>query len=63
MPSPKRPNYRCSFCGRFQEQVRRLIAGTGGVYICNECVRLCQEILDEEERSAAKRDAQTPPTQ
>ena len=40
--------YRCSFCGKSQEQVRRLIAGPNAVYICNECVALCQEIIDEE---------------
>lgn len=38
---------RCSFCGKPQEQVRRLIAGPN-VYICNECIDLCQEIIDEE---------------
>ena len=39
--------YRCSFCGKSQEQVRKLIAGQG-VYICDECITLCQEIIDEE---------------
>ncbi len=38
----------CSFCGRPQEQVNRLIAGPGSVYICDQCVDLCKEILDEE---------------
>ena len=38
---------RCSFCGKPQEQVKRLIAGPN-VYICNECVELCQEIIEEE---------------
>lgn len=38
---------RCSFCGKPQEQVRRLIAGPN-VYICNECVELCQDIIEEE---------------
>lgn len=38
---------KCSFCGKSQEQVRKLIAGPG-VYICDECVDLCNEILDEE---------------
>lgn len=38
---------KCSFCGKNQEQVRRLIAGPG-VYICDECIELCQEIIDEE---------------
>ena len=43
---PKVP-YRCSFCGKSQEQVRKLIAGQG-VYICDECINLCQEIIEEE---------------
>ncbi|BAQ60141.1 ATP-dependent Clp protease ATP-binding subunit ClpX [Geminocystis sp. NIES-3708] len=38
---------KCSFCGKSQEQVRKLIAGPG-VYICDECVELCNEILEEE---------------
>ncbi|GBD16331.1 ATP-dependent Clp protease ATP-binding subunit ClpX [bacterium HR26] len=40
--------YRCSFCGKSQEEVRRLIAGPNGVYICDECVQLCREIIEEE---------------
>jgi ClpX C4-type zinc finger len=40
--------YKCSFCGKLQDQVQRLIAGPGGVYICDECVALCQEIINEE---------------
>jgi ATP-dependent Clp protease ATP-binding subunit ClpX len=43
---------KCSFCGKSQEQVRKLIAGPG-VYICDECVELCNEILDEELLEAA----------
>jgi ATP-dependent Clp protease ATP-binding subunit ClpX len=39
--------YRCSFCGKSQEQVRKLIAGQG-VYICDEFINLCQEIIEEE---------------
>ncbi len=39
--------YRCSFCGKSQDQVRKLIAGQG-VYICDECITLCREIIDEE---------------
>ncbi len=38
----------CSFCGRSQEQVNRLIAGPNFVYICDECVELCREILEQE---------------
>ena len=39
---------RCSFCGKTQNEVDKLIAGEG-VYICNECVRLCTDIIDEED--------------
>ena len=39
---------RCSFCGKPQSQVKRLISGSG-VYICNECIELCQDILNAEE--------------
>lgn len=39
---------KCSFCGKYQDQVKRLIAGPGGVYICDECVELCSEIIEEE---------------
>lgn len=38
---------KCSFCGKSQKQVRKLIAGAG-VYICNECIELCNEIIEEE---------------
>ena len=38
---------RCSFCGKSQDEVRKIVAGPG-VYICNECVELCKEIIDEE---------------
>ncbi len=43
---------KCSFCGKAQEQVRRLVAGPG-VYICDECIELCQEIIDEDFTSPA----------
>lgn len=38
---------KCSFCGKYQEQVRRIIAGPG-VFICDECVELCREIIEED---------------
>ena len=38
---------KCSFCGKSQKQVRKLIAGPG-VYICDECIELCNEIIEEE---------------
>ena len=47
-----RASYRCSFCGKSQDQVRRLISGSAGVYICNECVNLCRDIIDEEQSQA-----------
>ncbi len=49
-----RVHYRCSFCGKGQEEVRRLIAGPGAVYICDECVQLCREIIEEEETPQTK---------
>lgn len=42
-------NVRCSFCGKTQEQVKKLIAGPAGVYICDECVDICADIIEEEE--------------
>lgn len=39
---------RCSFCNKTEDQVRKLIAGPGGVYICDECIDVCSEIMDEE---------------
>ncbi len=44
---------QCSFCGKQQDRVKRLIAGPG-VYICDECVQLCQEILAEEHGGEAE---------
>jgi ATP-dependent Clp protease ATP-binding subunit ClpX len=52
MPSEK--HLRCSFCGKSKESVKKFISGPS-VYICNECVSLCNEILaEEEEREAAE---------
>ncbi|MCI9107189.1 MAG: ATP-dependent Clp protease ATP-binding subunit ClpX [Lachnospiraceae bacterium] len=39
---------RCSFCNKRQEQVKKLIAGPAGVYICDECVEICADIIEEE---------------
>ena len=39
---------RCSFCNKTQDQVKKLIAGPNGTYICDECVSVCEEILNEE---------------
>ena len=38
----------CSFCGKSQGQVRKLIAGPNGVFICDECIEICEDILEEE---------------
>jgi ATP-dependent Clp protease ATP-binding subunit ClpX len=57
MPSSKgssRTTYTCSFCGKNQDQVRRLIAGPGAVYICDECVDLCREIIQEDKSSPSR---------
>ena len=49
MPKHDDDKLKCSFCGKTQDQVKKLIAGPE-VYICDECVELCNEILDEEKR-------------
>jgi ATP-dependent Clp protease ATP-binding subunit ClpX len=42
-------DYRCSFCGKRQDQVRKLVAGpTLNIMICDECILLCKDIIDEE---------------
>lgn len=45
--------FKCSFCGKTQKQVNKLIAGPG-VYICDECIDLCNEIIDEELHASSK---------
>ena len=45
---PGKDRICCSFCGKTSDQVRRLLSGPNGVYICDECIELCSEILDEE---------------
>ncbi|HEV2238389.1 MAG TPA: ATP-dependent Clp protease ATP-binding subunit ClpX [Ktedonobacterales bacterium] len=50
-----RMTYRCSFCGKSQDQVQRLIAGPSGVYICDECIDLCREIIEEEQSTVKPR--------
>ena len=46
--SNEKDNLHCSFCGKSQKEVKKLIAGPT-VYICNECVDLCNEIIDDED--------------
>ena len=47
MPSRVEKVLRCSFCGKYQDQVRKIIAGAN-VYICDECVDLCVDILEDD---------------
>ena len=49
-------NYRCSFCSKVQAQVKRLIAGPDRVFICDECVALCAQIIAEENPTPARDD-------
>jgi ATP-dependent Clp protease ATP-binding subunit ClpX len=49
---------RCSFCGKGQDQVRKLVAGPG-VYICDLCIDLCQEVLEEDNRSGTSKKTKT----
>ena len=48
MPNKNGEHVRCSFCGKTEDHVRKLLSGPNGVYICDECVALCNEILQEE---------------
>ena len=47
-------NIRCSFCQKTQNQVEKIIAGPG-VYICDECVELCQRIIDDENEQTVRK--------
>ena len=59
-PSDSNDQLLCSFCGKSQRQVKKLIAGPG-VYICDECIDLCNEIIDEELATPAALDLETLP--
>ena len=54
-------NLKCSFCGKDQDQVKKLVAGSG-VYICNECIELCSEIVEEELAQATSEEFTELPT-
>ena len=60
MPSNDKKDLRCSFCGRSQNEVKRLIAGPG-VYICNECVEICADLMKDEEDFDVDTDTQFAP--
>lgn len=53
--------YKCSFCGKTDDQVNRLVAGPNGVYICDGCIKLCTEILDNDEQEHALIDSENLP--
>lgn len=53
---------KCSFCGKTQDQVKKMIAGNG-VYICNECVDLSKKIIDDELRVDSLKKARDLPNQ
>lgn len=55
-----RTEYQCSFCGKAQGQVKRLIAGPDRVFICDECVTLCDQIIAEESPAQAKDTTSSP---
>ena len=48
MPRNNDNDVRCSFCGKSGEQVRKMISGPSGTYICDECIELCAELIEEE---------------
>ncbi len=48
MPGKNGEKIRCSFCNKTEDQVRKLIAGPNNIYICDECVEICSEIIEEE---------------
>src|SRR5881409_1886922 len=50
----RRRHTRCSFCGKDQSQVRKLVAGPG-VYICDQCIDLCQEVLEEDTKTTSQK--------
>ena len=54
-------NLKCSFCGKDQDQVKKLVAGSG-VYICNECIELCSKIVEEELAQATSEEFTELPT-
>jgi ATP-dependent Clp protease ATP-binding subunit ClpX len=58
---PDEEDIRCSFCGKSRDQVRKLIQGPNGVYICDECVSACGDIITEAEDDEASLDAEKEP--
>ena len=55
-PRPPGSELRCSFCGRSKRSATKIVAGPG-VFICDQCIRLCNEVLDEERSAILSTDA------
>jgi len=55
MRKNKRQKYFCSFCGKQQDQVQRLIAGPGGVYVCDECIDAFSKVSEESQEERGLR--------
>ena len=53
MAMRKAATLRCSFCGKSQDEVKKLIAGPAAVYICQECVAICMEIISDDAQKGA----------
>ncbi|MFM2031433.1 MAG: hypothetical protein RLZZ297_198 [Chloroflexota bacterium] len=60
MSTTGRGVYQCSFCGRSQDEVQRLIAGPPPIFICDECVAICNQVIADERQKAAPPPAPTP---
>jgi ATP-dependent Clp protease ATP-binding subunit ClpX len=54
----RRRQMQCSFCGKRQDQVRKLVAGPG-IYICDQCIELCQEVVGESSGTATSKRTQS----
>jgi ATP-dependent protease Clp ATPase subunit len=53
---------RCTFCGKSEDEVRRLTTGLSSVFICDECVDLCNDIMEESEEPGGMAEGADPPT-
>ena len=51
MANSSRGVYNCSFCGRSQDEVQRLIAGPPPIFICDECIAICNQVIAEERQA------------
>ena len=61
MATSDKKTVRCSFCGKTQEETKKIIAGPSA-YICDECVKLCVDIIEDDEDIRAKKEAEVPQT-